>query len=239
MLGKLNFFARGTRSDIAETVSRLSGELKEPTVGLMNSLQYLCGYLNGTVSFRVGGMRPEKTNVFHFYSDANHHGDRRVTSKIQTGTLMFLNGIPVHWRSNRQPVTADSPAVSEIYALKDAVRDGRLLLWVAEEMGVKVKWPFVVQVDSTQARSFKRDTCPKSRTRGAFDLREDWVKEVRNDGIVETQYVHTDSNLADMFTKRLPIWKFQQFVNTILSFQSVQILEGQVYLSFISGLTCE
>ena len=99
-----------------------------------------------------------------------------------------------------------------------------------------MKWSFVVQVDSTQAR---RNTCPKSRTRGAFDLREDWVKEVRDNGIVETQYVHTDSNLADMFTKRLPIWKFQQFVNTILSFQSVQILEGQVYLSFISGLTCE
>ena len=53
MLEKLKFFASGTRWDIAETVSRLSGELKETTVGLMESLHYLCGYLNGTVSFRV------------------------------------------------------------------------------------------------------------------------------------------------------------------------------------------
>ena len=63
----------------------------------------------------------------------------------------------------------------------------------------------MVQVDSTQAR---RNTCPKSRTRGAFDLREDWVKEVRDNGIVETQYVHTDSNLADMFTKSCQFGSF-------------------------------
>ena len=34
--------------------------------------------------------------------------------------------------------------------------------------------------DSKQAISFQEDTCPKSRIRGSFDLREDWVAEVRD-----------------------------------------------------------
>ena len=60
------------------------------------------------------------------------------------------------------------------------VKDARLLLWVAEGVGVPVSWPFVVYCDSKQAISFQEDTCPKSRNRGSFDLRGDWVAEVRD-----------------------------------------------------------
>ena len=64
--------------------------------------------------------------------------------------------------------------------IKEGVRNARLLLWVAQEMGISVSWPFVVNCDSKQAISFQQDTCPKSRIRGSFDLREDWVAEVRD-----------------------------------------------------------
>ena len=78
---------------------------------------------------------------FSIFTDSDHHGDKLMTSKSQTGVLVLLNGIPVHWRSNKQPTTADSPACAEIYALKEGVRDSRLLLWVAEELGLAVSWP--------------------------------------------------------------------------------------------------
>lgn len=232
-VGKLHFYARGTRWDISHAVSRCSGKLKSPTVGLMKALQNLCGYLCDTVDFKIGGARPATKDVFHFYSDLDHHGDKTMSSKSQTGVVILLNGIPVHWCPNRQPVTAGSPAASVIYALKDSVRDGRLLLWVADELGLQVQWPFVVQVDSNQAQSFQQDTCAKSRTRGAFDLREDWVRELRDGKTVSTKHVSTDDNLADMFTETLPIWKFQDFVSRIQNSQSVQILGGQVYFSFM------
>ena len=46
--------------------------------------------------------------------DSDHHGDKLMTSKSQTGVMVLLNGVPVHWRSNKQPKTADSPACAEI-----------------------------------------------------------------------------------------------------------------------------
>ena len=93
--------------------------------------------------------------------------------------MVLLNGIPVHWRSNKQPKTADSPACAELYTLKEGVRDARLLFWVAEEMVVSASWPFVVNCVFKQAIIFQEDTCPKSRIRGSFDLREGWVAEVK------------------------------------------------------------
>ena len=60
-----------------------------------------------------------------------------------------------------------------------------------------------MQVDSKQARSFANDTCPNSKIRGSFDLREDWVEEVRNLEHVKTVDVASENNLADLFIKCL------------------------------------
>ena len=129
---------------------------------------------------------------------------------------MLLNGIPCHWRSNKQPKTADSPACAEIYALKEGVRDSRLFGWVCEEIGVDVSWPLVVQVDSKQARSFASDTCPRSKIRGSFDLREDWVSEIRDEKVVKTVEVASQDNYADLFTKCLPRGVYLKLRNAIL-----------------------
>jgi hypothetical protein len=113
------------------------------------------------------GIRPDSANVFHYFTDSNFYGLPRA----QTGVMILLNGVPVHWRSNKQPVSSDSPACAEIYALKEGVKDGRLFNWVAEEMGMNVSWPFVVQVDNNQAISFQKDTCINSKIRGSIDIR--------------------------------------------------------------------
>ena len=119
---------------------------------------------------------------------------------------------------NRQPSTADSPACAEIYAMKEGVRDARLFHWVADEMGIDAPLPFVLQIDSKQAHSFQRDTCPKSKIRGSFDMREDWVQEVRDLSVVTTKLVDTSRNLADIFTKCLPRAKFKRIYDMINNF---------------------
>ena len=113
-------------------------------------------------------MRTDRPDAFHFYTDSNHYSGGRS----QTGVLILLNGVPVHWRSNRQPVTADSPAVSEIYALKEGIKDAKLILWVAEELGILTEYPFTVFVDNSQALAFQNDTCPTSKMRGSLDMRD-------------------------------------------------------------------
>jgi hypothetical protein len=226
LLGMLHYFVRGTRWDIAATVSFLSQFNSNPTVGAMSALEYLCGYLRGTMDFKLTVTRGNAPDMFHFYVDAAH-----LSPRSQTGVLILMNGVPVHWRSNRQASCADSPAVAEIYGLKDGVKDARLFMWVAEEMGLRVQYPFIVQVDSKQAISFQQDTCPRSRIRGSIDIRDAWVEELRDLKVLTTQHVWSEDNLADLFTKPLKGPVFRKLVERILNFQNSEILGGHVYLS--------
>ena len=214
--GGLHYLVRASRWDIAHPVSRVSQFNKNPTLGMVASLRRIAGYLRSTIDFRVGGERPLSGDRFTVYTDSDHHGDKVISSKSQTGVLVLLNGIPCHWRSNKQPDTADSPACAEIYALKEGVRDARLLAWVNEELGTEVSWPLVIQVDSKQAISFANDTCPRSKIRGSFDLRDDWVKEVRDRSQVSIVGVASESNFADIFTKCLSRGVFLGLRNAIL-----------------------
>ena len=225
-LGQLHYYARGVRWDISFAVSAISQFSAKPTVGVKLAIEYLAGYLVGSIKYKITVMRSESPNVFHFYTDSNHYGGGRS----QSGVLILLNGAPLHWRSNRQPCTADSPAVSEIYALKDGVKDGRLILWVAEEMGIPITYPFVIQVDNQQAISFQADTCLNSKIRGSLDMREAWVAEMRDLGIVNTVHVCSQNNLADIFTKCLKGPVFASIRDKIANFQIENIVGGHLYL---------
>ena len=173
-IGVLHFLARGTRWDISLAVSMISQFNSVPTVGVEAAIRYLAGYLNATVDHSLSGLRPANgVDVIDSYVDASHHGAKAMHSQSQTGLMIMLNKVPLRWRSTRQPDTSDSPAVSELYAIKEIVKDARLQHWVAEEMGLTVTWPFTLKTDSQQCVSFVGDSCAKSTMRGSFDWRED------------------------------------------------------------------
>lgn len=123
-----------------------------------------------------------------------------MNSRSQTGYLLFLNSFHVDWCSRRQPNTSVSPAQAEIYAMHEAVVACRLIQWVGEEMDMEVKWPFLLNTDSSQAYSFQQNTCPNSKIRGSFDLRDQATREMRDSGIVKANRIHRDLNVSDMLT---------------------------------------
>ena len=128
--------------------------------------------------------------------DSDHCSDSFHTTRSQTGYLLFLNSFPVDWSSRRQPVTAVSPAEAEVYAMREAVVAGRSLGWIAEEMGLQVDWPIVFKTDSKQAVSFQHATAPNSKLRRCFDMRSEAVKELRDQGIVRSEYINREFNVS-------------------------------------------
>ena len=79
--------------------------------------------------------------------------------------------------------------------------DARQVTDVAEEFGSAVERPIVISVDNDQACAFSDESCVRSRLRGCFDYREDWVQELRNRNVVRTENIDSEENLADFFTK--------------------------------------
>ena len=97
-------------------------------------------------------------------------------------------------------------------AVRQLIKESKWLQWVAADLGIELPWPLVVQVDNKQVISFKYGTCPNSRLRGMIDLRWNWVKELRDDGICQVEKVCTRGNLADILTKCLSNVEFQRQV---------------------------
>ena len=86
-------------------------------------------------------------------------------------------------------------------------------------MGINVEYPFVISVDNSQARSFQGDTCPNSKIRGSIDMREAWVQEMRDEGVVKTVKIATKFNFADLMTKPMAAKGFKYMLDLFVEMQ--------------------
>ena len=216
-VGQIQYFAHIVRYDVAHAISRLGQYSQHPTEGAYKALQRVLGYLAGTANFKLTGFVDGGADIIEIYCDSDHGGDKHLTTRSQSGVMITLNGVPVHWGSSRQPVTALSSAEAEIYALAEAVKCGRLFNWRCEEMGMKVNWPITISVDNTQAITFQKGTYANSKLRGTFDMRREFVGELRSSKEIDTKHISRDKNLADNLTHCQPSGPFnrglQQVVN--------------------------
>ena len=186
-------------------VNLTAQDMQTPRTGTMKAVKRIMAYLSSTADKRLWVPRV-KGDSWECFSDSDHAGNRRYgDTKSRTGLIILLNGMPMHWRSNKQPATAMSSAAAEIVALSETMKDMRLRVWIAEEAQIKVIKPVVVQVDNKAAISFQESTNPGSKLQGVFDMRQAWIKELKNTKEFVVQFVPTEKNLADALTKPVTV----------------------------------
>ena len=237
IVGTLNYYATSLRYDIAYPASRLSQFSTHPTVGAEMAMHKVLSYLKCTSDFSISAAWTD-TNTVECYSDSDHAGDRIVNCRSQSATMIMLNNAPVFWRSVKQPVTSLSSACAEIYALSESVKHLQLYAWRAQEAGAEgITFPVCVQVDNTQAKSFAEGTCVQSKLRGNFDIRESWVKELRDSKLLKVEYVHTTNNLADLLTKPHSTARFEQLLNMTKHKQADKIQQSAAMSAMLAYAT--
>jgi hypothetical protein len=211
-VGQIQYLSHMVRYDVAHAVSRLGQYNQKPTEGSRLALMRVLGYMGGSADFKIEGTVEGEPDKIAVYSDSDHGGDKHLTTRSQSGTIILLNGAPVHWRSSKQPMTALSSAEAEIYALSEAIKSGRLFQWRCEEADMQVEWPMNVMVDNTQSISFQQGTCVNSKLRGTFDMRLKWVGEVKNTKEAQAVYVPRGDNFADVLTHCLSSGNFNRAI---------------------------
>ena len=65
-----------------------------------------------------------------------------------------------------------------------------------------------MQVDNKAAIAFSDNSAFKTKLKH-IDVRQEWVKTLRNKNIIETTHVPSKDNLADLFTKILDADTFE------------------------------
>lgn len=218
LIGSLMYLAVGTRPDICYAVGKASRFLEHPSTIHVNAAKRILRYVKGTLNYGIlYDSNGEKQ--FRGYSDADHAGDTDTRRSTTGYAFMLGNGI-ISWNSERQKSVAISTTESEYVAASNAVKE---LIWLkrllAELMPDRDDDALFLMDCQSAIRLIKNPEYHK-RTKH-IDVRYHFVREKYDDGVFNLEYVPSEHQLADIFTKALPKGSFQ-YIRSSLGITSIE-----------------
>lgn len=145
------------------------------------------------------------------YSDSDFANDTS-TRKSTSGFVLLFGGTAIDWFSKRQSVVALSTAEAEYVAAAEAVKELIVMCNLARELGV-CEYPVTLFMDNQSAIRMISDESAQKRTKH-IDVKFHFIKSKVNNEF-KLEYVPSELQLADIFTKNLPKNKFESMRETL------------------------
>ena len=134
------------------------------------------------------------------------HAHNKVTRRSHTGYVTFINRAPILWYSKRQNTVESSTFSSEFIAMKTCVEIIIGLRFKLRMFGIPLYDPADVLCDNQAVvnnSSKVESKLNKKHSSVAYHATR-WAVAA---GIIRVGKIHSNENLADAFTKRLPVIK--------------------------------
>jgi hypothetical protein len=200
LMGSLNHLANGTRYDIAYAVSLLQRFVSNPRPIIWTLALHILAYIRGTIHYSIR---------YHANTDAQPIGycdssfeDDLSSSKSTMGYAFKVAGGLISWSSKAQARVALSSTEAEYLAQVHAAKEA---IWIDEFIGdivPEVTLPVTIYADNQGAMDLTRTTKHHARTKH-IKRAQHWVREAVSHGEVRFEYISTQDNVADLFTKSL------------------------------------
>ncbi|KAL6555899.1 hypothetical protein OROGR_005187 [Orobanche gracilis] len=203
LIGSL-LYLTASRPDIQFAVGVCARYQVTPKESHFITAKRILKYVKGTVD--VGLWYPKEGDFdLVGYSDSDLGGcklDRKSTS----GTCHFLGPRLVSWFSKKQLANSLSTAESEYYAAGSCCMQ---ILWMQQQLsdyGIIAK-ETPIMCDSTSAIAITHNPVLHSRTKH-INMKHHFIRNHVENKDVRLEKVHTDNQLADIFTKPLSTARF-------------------------------
>jgi len=196
------YLASATRPDISFAVSKLSRFTSNPGNDHWRALERVMHYLVGTMDYGIH--YSGYPAVLEGYSDANWISD--VDELYATSGYVFTyGGAAVSWRSCKQTILTRSTMEAELAALDTATVEADWLRELLMDLPIVEKsLPAILMNCDNQTVIVKVDSSKDNmKSSRHIKRRLKSVKKMRNSGVITLDYIQTDKNLADPFTKGL------------------------------------
>jgi hypothetical protein len=145
-------------------------------------------------------------------SDSNYATDTTNRCSV-TGYSVFLEDAPVAQKSGQQGSVTLSAAEAELAAGMACVQTMLYVMRILKSMGLKVKKPMILEIDNKGAVDLANNWSVGGRTRHV-EVRQYFLQELKEAGIVLTTWVAGTEMPADLFTKNLPRPLFEKHTTT-------------------------
>ena len=203
MIGSL-LYLTASRPDIMFSVCLCARFQANPKESHLTAVKRIFRYLNGTKDLGLWYPRGDDFKLIG-YSDSDFAG-YKVDRKSTSGHCLFLGSSLISWSSKKQTSVALSTAEAEYMAAAACCSQ---VLWMIQQLkDIGFNYNEVpIRCDNTSAISIAKNPVQHSRTKH-IEVRHHFIRDHVEKGDVVIEYVNTDLQLADIFTKPLPFDRF-------------------------------
>ena len=206
-VGKLLHMMRWSRPEIYNAVRECSRRMSKASEDHMKAVLRIMKYCSDTKD-RGWELKPSRTwdgvdREFEFRirgkADSNY-ATCKETRKSVTGYVVWLEDALVAVKSGMQKIVSLSVTEAEVIALVQCVQEMIYIKKVIESMKLKVELPMKVEVDNKGAVDLVNGWSCSGGTKH-MDVRIMFMRELKENKIIEVVWQPTAANEADIFTK--------------------------------------
>ncbi|CAL9028009.1 unnamed protein product, partial [Prunus brigantina] len=188
-----------TRPDLAYSVNAVCQYMTNPSETHFLLVKRILRYIQGTmeygITFSPGDMH------LHAYSDADWAGDPS-TRRSTTGFVVFIGSNPVSWQSKKQGSVSRSSTEAEYRALANTAADIAWVRQVLADLHEYLPEPPLLFCDNLSALALSSNPVQHSRIKH-LDIDFHFIRERVQRRDIMVQYIPTEEQIADVFTKGL------------------------------------
>ena len=206
LIGSLQYLANTTRPDVSQAVALLARYRGAPTTAHLKAGLRVVRYLLGTKEMGLVYGAVGNSELLG-YVDSDFAGDLD-TRKTTTGFVYMLNGSAVSWGSKKQQSVATSTVEAEYIAASHAIKEGVWLGSLLEELGHGLTRVQLMMDNMGCIANLQNHVLSKYTKHISVCYHQ--AREKVMWGQITPVYVHTEKNLADVFTKPLGCTSFMR-----------------------------
>ncbi|UYV66660.1 hypothetical protein LAZ67_4002477 [Cordylochernes scorpioides] len=201
LIGSLLYFANSSRPDTTFAVTKLAQFCSNPGERHWQAAKHILRYLQANKNVSLIYKRGSDDILEFSDSDgANDIDVRRSTS----GSAVTINGCLVSWRSEKQNCVSLSTMESEYIAFAQTTKE---ILWIAQILEnfkclTDASRPITIFCDNRATIEFSKNNIENNMS-NYIDILYHYIREKVNSGDIHVNYISTNDNLADIFTKGL------------------------------------
>lgn len=201
-----------TRPDLAHALSVLSKYTSAPREQHWQAVKRVMRYLQATCNYGLL-YQPVKEPRVICYTDADYGGDHQ-NRKSTSGVVTMINTAPITYKSKQQDIVTLSTTEAEYVACTFGVKD---LIWIERfirELQAPLSRKAILFCDNQSAIRLIKNPEFHERTKH-IDIRYHFIRDTYASGLFDLEYIQSDIQKADVFTKALTSEKHNMFRSSI------------------------
>lgn len=213
IIGLLMYAMLAIRPDLSVSLNILSRFQSTASEELYMSLTRFLRYIQGTINTKLI-FTQNYDNILEGFVDADWDGDM-IGRKSTTGFIFKIFGCSVTWCTRKQQSVAISSTEAEYVALSIAVSKACWLKALLIDFNVVLtNKPIEIFEDNQSAIHVAKNPSNHKRLKHV-DIRYHFVRHKVEDKTIKINYIKTEDQIADLFTKPLGKYSFEKFKTKI------------------------